>query len=152
MSGVNYFFYLTTIISPYQRQLLLDSLAGRGAPGKRAETFCSRCAKIVLGGEGRRADHTFFFSHPFRLLLPSVLLSVGRRDPERSEGDRSPTDSKTGARSASLSRGLGFHLLIHLGVLHPITRDVQFNNHAVVHQSVNGGRRHHGIFEDCFPF
>jgi hypothetical protein len=24
MSGVNYFFSLTTIISPYQRQLLLD--------------------------------------------------------------------------------------------------------------------------------
>jgi len=25
MSGVNYFFSLTTIISPYQRQLLFDS-------------------------------------------------------------------------------------------------------------------------------
>ena len=46
---------------------------------------------------------------------------------------------------------LTFRLLIHLGVLHPITRDVQFNNHAVVHQSVDGCRRHHGVFEDCFP-
>ena len=54
--------------------------------------------------------------------------------------------------SASLSSGLGFRLLIHLGVLHPITRDVQLNNHAVVHQSVDGRRRHHGVFENCFPF
>jgi transposase len=29
--------------------------------------------------------------------VPSVLLSVGRMEPERSEGDRSATDSKTGA-------------------------------------------------------
>ncbi|MGH7600409.1 MAG: hypothetical protein ACREOI_28990, partial [bacterium] len=35
MSGVNYFFSLTTTISPGQRQLLLDSLGGakRSPPG-----------------------------------------------------------------------------------------------------------------------
>ena len=39
MSGVNYFFGLTTTISPYQRQLLLESSAARSAR-RRAKPAC----------------------------------------------------------------------------------------------------------------
>ena len=48
--------------------------------------------------------------------------------------------------------GLAFRLLILLGVLHPIARNVQFDDHAMMHQAVDRGRRHHCVFEDRFPF
>jgi hypothetical protein len=38
-----------------------------------------------------------------------------------------------------------------LGLLDSIARDVQLENHAVVHQAVNGRRRRHGVLEDAFP-
>jgi hypothetical protein len=78
LSGVNYFFYLTTIISPYQRQLLFDSLGGgaeRPSSGEGAEPFwpaaprllrlslSSAICKIVWAAKAGKADHhTFFFS------------------------------------------------------------------------------------------
>jgi hypothetical protein len=76
--SVNYFFYLTTIISPYQRQLLFDSLGGgaeRPSSGEGAEPFwpaaprllrlslSSAICKIVWAAKAGKADHhTFFFS------------------------------------------------------------------------------------------
>jgi hypothetical protein len=78
VSGVNYFFGLTTIISPYQRQLLFDSLGGgaeRPSSGEGAEPFwpaaprllrlslSSAICKIVWAAKAGKADHhTFFFS------------------------------------------------------------------------------------------
>jgi len=49
LSGVNYFFYLTTIISPYQRQLLFDSsLRARSARFRAGGgALLARRAKIV---------------------------------------------------------------------------------------------------------
>jgi hypothetical protein len=52
----------------------------------------------------------------------------------------------------SLALGLTFRQLILLGFLHPVARDVQFDDHAVMHQAVDRGRRHHRVFEDRFPF
>src|SRR5262249_61939733 len=49
-----------------------------------------------------------------------------------------------------LRRALG--LLFLLGLLFPIARNVQFDDHAVVHQPINRRRRHHRVFEDPFPF
>src|SRR5437870_6632127 len=46
-------------------------------------------------------------------------------------------------------RSLGFFGL--LGLFQAITRNVQFQNHAVVHQPVDGRRRGHRIFENGFP-
>ena len=64
VSGVNYFFYLTTIISPYQRQLLFDSFRGARSARLRAEggALLARLAKIVWEEKAGKADHhTFFF-------------------------------------------------------------------------------------------
>ena len=36
--------------------------------------------------------------------------------------------------AASFALALAFRLLILLGVLHPVARDVQFDDHAVMHQ------------------
>ena len=47
---------------------------------------------------------------------------------------------------------LGFLLLPFLGVLNSVGRDVQLDAHPVIHQSVDRRRRHHGVFEDGFPF
>ena len=47
---------------------------------------------------------------------------------------------------------LAFRLLFLLGLLHSIARNVQFNNHAVVHQSVDRRRRHHRVLENPLPF
>ena len=52
----------------------------------------------------------------------------------------------------SFADGLTFCLLILLGLLRPVARDVQLDDHAVVYQAVDGGRRHHGVLEDAFPF
>src|ERR1019366_2301105 len=54
--------------------------------------------------------------------------------------------------AASFALGLALRLLILLGVLHPVARDVQLDDHAMMHQPVNGCRRHQGVFEDGFPF
>jgi hypothetical protein len=53
---------------------------------------------------------------------------------------------------ASFAFTLTFRLLILLGFLHPVARDVQFDYHAVMHQAVDRCRRHHRVFEDRFPF
>jgi len=47
---------------------------------------------------------------------------------------------------------LAFGLLFLLGLLHSIARNVQFNNHAMVHQSVDRRRRHHRVLENPLPF
>ena len=47
---------------------------------------------------------------------------------------------------------LAFRLLFLLGLLHSIARNVQFNNHAMVHQSVDRRRRHHRVLENPLPF
>ena len=61
------------------------------------------------------------------------------------------------ALSVLFSRGssafaLAFRLLVLLGVFHAVTGNVQFDDHAMVHQAVDGSSRHHGVFEDRFPF
>jgi hypothetical protein len=53
--------------------------------------------------------------------------------------------------ATSFALALAFRLLIFLGVLHPVARDVQLDDHAMVHQSVDRSRRHHRVFEDGFP-
>ena len=52
---------------------------------------------------------------------------------------------------ASIGR-LAVCQLVLLGLLHPIARNVQLDDHAMMHQPVDRRRRHHGIFEDPFPF
>ena len=42
-------------------------------------------------------------------------------------------------------------LLGFLGLLRPITGNVQLHDHAVMHQPIDGRCRRHGIFEDAFP-
>src|SRR5712691_11282774 len=53
--------------------------------------------------------------------------------------------------ATSFALALAFRLLILLGVLHPVTRDVQLDDHAMMHQPVDRSRRHHRVFEDGFP-
>src|ERR1017187_5904954 len=53
--------------------------------------------------------------------------------------------------SASFALGLAFRLLILLGVLHPVARDVQLDDHAMMHQPVDGCRRHYGVFGRWLP-
>src|SRR5271168_522811 len=81
LSGVNYFFYLTTIISPYQRQLLFDSSLGARSARFRAQGGALLCppgqdcrgvlrprrsARLFWAGRAGKADpHTFFFCNPF---------------------------------------------------------------------------------------
>jgi hypothetical protein len=55
-------------------------------------------------------------------------------------------------RLSSLTVGLVFCLLFLLGVLHPVARDVQLDDHAMMHQSVDRRCRHHRVFEDRLPF
>jgi hypothetical protein len=52
---------------------------------------------------------------------------------------------------ASFALSLAVRLLILLGFLHPVARDIQFDDYAVMHQTVDRGRRHHRVFEDRFP-
>src|SRR5215467_14043502 len=56
------------------------------------------------------------------------------------------------ARRFSCLLRLTFCLLILLGLLYPIARNIQLDDHAVMHQSVDRGRRHHCILKDSFPF
>src|SRR5205809_6781545 len=49
MSGVNYFFSLTTTISPYQRQLLFDSRVARSAHRGRRAKPARRSPVFVFG-------------------------------------------------------------------------------------------------------
>src|SRR6266446_8554817 len=71
MSGVNYFFGLTTTISPYQRQLLLDSWAARSAR-RRAEgvarprglVVCFSDIYIRGGGKVEKPVFGFPLFHP----------------------------------------------------------------------------------------
>jgi hypothetical protein len=48
--------------------------------------------------------------------------------------------------------GLAAGLLVLFRFLRRIARNIQFDNHAVMHQPVDGRRRYHGVFEDSFPF
>ncbi len=50
--------------------------------------------------------------------------------------------------AASFALALAFRLLILLGVLHPVARDVQLDDHAMMHQPIDRCCRHHGVFED----
>ena len=63
-----------------------------------------------------------------------------------------PVGFRPGPEFRPLALGLTFRQLILLGFLHPVARDVQFDDHAVMHQAVDRGRRHHRVFEDRFPF
>ena len=181
MSGVNYFFALTTIISPDQRQLLFDPWAARSAR-RRAGAKPARGPVFVLelhihSGRWESGKPAFGFplSHP---PSPPELWKCGNlaafgRDSQGARGKRGkpvfgfprfpqsrhfhssrafrfcPVASR---RSSSLTLSLVFRLLFLLGVFHPVARDVQLDDHAMMHQSVDRCRRHHRVFEDRFPF
>src|ERR1044071_5775737 len=53
---------------------------------------------------------------------------------------------------SSFALSLAVRLLFLLGVLHPVARNVQLDDDAVMYQPVDRGRRHHRVFEDRFPF
>src|SRR4051812_43662278 len=54
--------------------------------------------------------------------------------------------------ATSFALALAFRLLIFLGVLHAVAGYIQLDDHAVMHQPIDRGRRHHGVFKDGFPF
>src|ERR1700694_4760101 len=55
-------------------------------------------------------------------------------------------------RTTSSFCGLQASVPILLGLFHAVTRDVQFQDHAVMYQTIDRRRRGHRILEDSVPF
>jgi len=55
------------------------------------------------------------------------------------------------AGSVSPQRNVSVVALVFLGLLDPITGDVQLQDHAVMNEPVDGRGGDHRIFEDCLP-
>ena len=53
---------------------------------------------------------------------------------------------------SSLVVGPTLGLLILQGMFHSVTRNIEFDDDAVMHQPINGGGGHHGVLKNGFPF
>jgi hypothetical protein len=52
---------------------------------------------------------------------------------------------------SALFRAIRVFALIFLGRFHPVAYNVELQNHAVMHQPVNGSSGHHRVFKDLLP-
>src|SRR5580692_6573183 len=80
-----------------------------------------------------------------------VKVSLLLAGPERSGGPASnngrPTPDPSFGCAVVCSR-----VPILLGLFDPVTQNVELQDDAVVHKSINGRSRGHGVLEDSFPF
>ena len=173
LSDVNYSFRLTTTISPDQRQLLFRRRgaprAGRSPP---APVFCFERDKPRRWESGKPAFGFPLFHPPSSPeLWKCGNLACFWRDFQGARGKEWEAcfwlSTLSTARhfhsflpflffaappAASFAVGLAFRMLLLLGFLHPIARNIQLDNYAVMHQPVDRRRRHHSVLEDPFPF
>ena len=110
VSGVDYFFGSATTISP--------------GPRKCGNLAC--CWRDFQGARGKGGKPAFWLS----------TLPTAPSFPQ-------PTSFRffvmASSPGASFAGGLTFRFLILLGLLRPVARDVQLDDHAVVCQAVDGG-------------
>ena len=141
LSGVNYFFGLTTTISSAQRQLLLVSSVGQGR-SPAAVRFLLWIDTTRRGSCGNVE------------IAPLLRDFQGRWEGWKTWGWFSRLSTAPAFPQLSFCAvvfvlvgssvfALAFRLLILLCVFHAVTGDIEFDDHAMVHQPINGGRRHH---------
>ncbi len=161
MSGVNYFFRSATITFPYQRQLLLRRRGapqprGRAQPAERPSFGLRGETGIVVAKRGWESGKPDFGFPLFQTASPELWecgnLAWLWRDYQEARGKsgkpafglpRFPQPrhfhSSPGPRVfappllLSFLRRLTLGLLFLLGLLFPIARNVQLDDHAVAH-------------------
>jgi hypothetical protein len=86
--------------------------------------------------------------HPLRR-RPVGNVGIAQRFPRTVESGCAFHQSVISTGKVLFGRGFRFRFL---GLLDAVAWDVQLEDHAVMHQAINGRRRRHRIFENAFPF